>query len=83
MLKHFFGFAENQEKATYGLGHKLTRRGNKDKGDLDKALGIADARINIDHIHWYVSHYTPSIHQQVLLSKQILRKTLTEPRCFE
>ena len=38
MLKHFFGFAENQEKATYGLGHKLTGRGNKDKGDLDKAL---------------------------------------------
>ena len=42
------------------------------KSFLDKAAGIADARIKIDHIHWYVPHYTPSIQQQGILFKQKL-----------
>ena len=45
---------------------------------MDKAAGIADARSKIDHIHWYVLHYTPSIHQQCFLFKQSLNKTPTE-----
>ena len=69
MLKDVFGFAEHQEKATYGLGYKLTLTGNKDDAVIDKAGGIADARIRIDHILWYVPHYTPSIQQQSTLSK--------------
>ena len=64
MLKDVFGFAEHQEKATYGLGYKLTLTRNKDDAVIDKAGGIADARIRIDHIHWYVPHYTPSFQQQ-------------------
>ena len=83
MLKHIFGFAEHQEKATYGLGYKLTLTRNKDDAVIDKAGGIADARIRIDHIHWYVPHYTPSIQQQSILSKQILTKTPTELRYVE
>ena len=72
LLKDVFGFAEHQEKATYGLGCKLTLTRNKDDAVIDKAGGIADARIRIDHIHWYVSHYTPSIQQRNTLSKQTL-----------
>ena len=83
MLKHIFGFAEHQEKATYGLGYKLTLTRSKDDAVIDKAGGIADARIRIDHIHWYVPHYTPSIQQQSILSKQILTKTPTELRYVE
>ena len=64
MLKDVFGFVEHQEKATYGLGYKLTLTRNKDDDVIDKAGGFADARIRIDHIHWYVPHYTPSIQQQ-------------------
>ena len=56
LLKDVFGFAECQEKATYGLGYKLTLTGNKDDAVIDKAGGIADGRIRIDHIHWYVPH---------------------------
>ena len=78
MLKDVFGFAEHQEKATYGLGYKLTLTRNKDEADIDKTAGIADARSKIDHIHWFVPHYTPSIQQQVILSKQILSKTPTD-----
>ena len=52
MLKDVFGFAEHQEKATYGLGYKLTLTRNKDDAVIDKANTIAEARIRIDYIHW-------------------------------
>ena len=83
MLKDIFGYAEHQEKATYGLGYKLTLTRNKDDAVIDKASDVADARIKIDHIHWYVPHYTPSIQQQSTLTKQILSKTPTELRYVE
>ena len=71
MLKDVFGFVEHQEKATYGLGYKLTLTRNEDEAVIDKAGGIADAGIKIDHIHWDVPHYTPAMKEQNLLSKQI------------
>ena len=83
MLKDVFGFAEHPERATYGLGYKLTLTRNKDDAVIDKANAIADARIRIDHIHWFVPHYTTSIQQQSTLSKQILSKTPTELRYVE
>ena len=83
MLKDVFGFVEHQEKATYGLGYKLTLTINEDDAVIDKAGGFADARIRIDHIHWYVPHYTPSIQQQSTLSKQVLSKTPTELKYVE
>ena len=83
MFKDVFGFAEHQEKATYGLGYKLTLTRNKDDAVIDKANATADARIRIDYIHLYVSHYIPSIQQQSILSKQILSKTPTELRYVE
>ena len=83
MLKDVFGFVEHQGKATYGLCHKLTLTRRKDEAVIDKAGDIADARIKIDDIQWYVPHYTPSIQQQSIISKQILSKTPTELRYFE
>ena len=46
-------------------------------------MAINDARIKIDHIHWYVPQYTPSIQQEGMLCKQILCKTPTELRYIE
>ena len=83
MLKDIFGFAEHQEKATYGLGYKLTLTRSKHEAVIDKVAGIADARNKIDHIHWYVPHYTPSMSQQGTMSKQILNKTPTDIRYSE
>ena len=83
MLKDVFGFAECQEKATYGLGYKLTLTRNKDDAVIDKVNGIAKARIKIDQIHWYVPHYTPSIQQQTILFKQIKEEKHTELRYVE
>ena len=50
---------------------------------MDKAAAIVDARIQVDHNHCYVPHYTPSIPQQGLLSKQISGNTPTELRYIE
>ena len=83
LLKDVLGFAECQEKATYVLGYKLTLTRNKDDAVIDKAGVTADARIRIDHIHWYVPHYTPSIQQQSILSDQKLKKIPTELRYVE
>ena len=80
MLNDVFGFAEFQEKATYGLGYKLTLARKKDDSVLHKAGGIADARIKIDHVHWYVPDYISSIQQRSLISQQILSKTPRELR---
>ena len=83
MLEDVFGFAEHQEKATYGLGYKLTLTRNKDEAVIDKVAGIAESRIKIDHIQWYVPHYIPSMAQQGILSDQILNNRPTQLRYIE
>ena len=83
ILRDVFGFAEHQEKANYGLGYKLTLTRNKDEVVIDKAVGTADVRMKIDHIHWYVRHYTPSFQQQSFLSNEIYKKIPKELRYNE
>ena len=77
-LKGVFGFAEYQEKATYGLGYKLTMTKNSDNAVLNKGNAINNAKIKIIAIEWYVAHFTPSMQQQSILSKQIINKTPTQ-----
>ena len=77
-LKDVFGFAEYQEKGTYGLGYRLTLTRNSDNSVLNKGNAINNGKIKINAIEWYVPHYTPSMQQQSILSKQIINKTPTE-----
>ena len=77
-LKDVFVFAEYQEKATYGLCYKLTLSGNTDNAVLNKANATNNPKIKINAIEWYVPHYTPSMQQQSILSKQITNKTPTQ-----
>ena len=56
MLRDVFGFAEHQEKATYGLHHELTLTGKKYDAVLNKAETITDAGMKFDKIHSYVPH---------------------------
>ena len=77
-LKDVFGFAEYQEKATYGLGYKLTLTRNTDNSVLNKANAIELGKIKINALEWYVPHYTPSMQKQSILSNQILNKTPTQ-----
>ena len=78
LLKDVFGFVENQEKATNGLGYKSTLRRSTDNVVLNKDNAINNAKIKINAIEWYVPHYTPSISNQTILSNQIISKTHTE-----
>ena len=77
-LKDVFGFAEYQNKGTFGLGYKLTLTRNTNNAVLNKDNIINLGRIKINAIEWYVPHYTASIQQQSILSKQIINKTPTE-----
>ena len=77
-LKEVFGFAEYQNKGTYGLGYKLTLTRNTNNAVLNKDIAINLGRIKIKAIEWYVPHYTPSLQQQSILSKQIINKTPAE-----
>ena len=71
MLKDVFGIAEHEDKATYGLGYKLTLKRITDDAVIDKAAGIAGARLKIDHFHWFVPHYITTVQQQGISSKPI------------
>ena len=77
-LKDVFGFAEYQQKGTYGLGYKLTLTRNTDNAVLNKANATNNGKIKVNAIEWYVPHYTPSMQQQAILSKQILNKSPTQ-----
>ena len=77
-VKDVFGFVEYQEKATYGLGYKLTLTRNTDNAVLNRGNAINNGKVKINAIEWYVPHYSPSMQQQSILSKQILNKTPTQ-----
>ena len=51
---------------------------NTDNAVLNKDNETNNAKIKNDAIEWYVPHYTPSMQQQSILSKQILNKARTE-----
>ena len=51
---------------------------NSDNAVLKKANPINNGKIEINALEWYVLHYTPSMQQQSILSKQILNRTTTE-----
>ena len=77
-LKHLFGFADNQQKATLGPGYKLTLTRNTDNVVLNKDNTNNNAKIKINNIEWFIPHYTHSFSNQAILSPQMLSKTPTE-----
>ena len=81
--KDVFHNAERQDKATQSSRYRIPLTSNSDAAVLNKTETMGDARIKVDKIHWYVPHYTHSLPQYGILSKQILSKTSTELRYFE
>ena len=82
-LKDVFGFAEHLEKATYGIGYKLTLTRNSDSAVLNKTNATALDKVKISAIEWYVPHFTASMSQQTILSNQIVNKIPTELNYIE
>ena len=76
-LKDIFGFAEHQEKGTYGLGYKLTLTRNTDKIVLNKDNAVANGRVKINSLDWYVPHYSPNLEEYNKLMTQIKKNSPT------
>ena len=82
-LKDIFGFAEHQEKATYGLGYKLTLSRASDNAVLNKTNATAIGKIKIISIEWYVPHCIANVREQNTLMNQNIDKIPTEHRYVE
>ena len=76
-LKDIFGFAEYQEKGTYGLGYKLTLTRNTDNAVLNKDNIVVNGRVKINSLDWYVPHYSPNLEEYTKLMTQIKKNTPT------
>ena len=77
-MKDIFGFAEHQNKATYGLRYNFVLTKNKENSVLNKENTVNNCNFEINSIHWYVPHYTPSLEQQKILMHQIAKMMATE-----
>ena len=76
-LKDIFGFAEHQEKASFGLGYRLTLTRNTDNAVLNKAKATNNGKIKINSLDWYVPYYLPSLEEYGKLMNQIMKETPT------
>ena len=72
-----FGFAEHQEKGTYGLGYKLTLTRNTDNAVLNKTAATNNGKVKINSLDWYVPHYSPNLEEYNKLMQQIKKNTPT------
>ena len=82
-LKDIFGFAPHQEKATYGVGYKLTLTRNSDNAVLNKTNATAIGKIKTHSIERYVPHYLANLKEQGVLMNQVTDKIPTELRYVE
>ena len=76
-LEDIFGFAEYQEKGTYGLGYKLTLTRKTDNAVLNKDNAVANGRVKINSLDWYVPHYSPNLEEYNKLMNQIYENSPT------
>ena len=76
-LQDIFGFAEHQEKGTYGLGYKLTLTRNTDNAVLNKDNVVVNGIVKINSLDWYVPHYSPNLEEYTKLMTQIKKNTPT------
>ena len=59
-MKHIFGFCEDYDKVVYGLKHTLTLTRNNDHDAIFKANGVADGKITLSKISWFMPHVMPA-----------------------
>ena len=74
-LKDIFAYVEHQEKGTYGLGYKLTLTRNTDNAVLNKDNAVANGRVKINSLDWYVPHYSPNLEEYNKLMTQIKKNS--------
>ena len=81
-LKHIFGFCEDYDKVVYGLKHNLTLTRNNDNDAIFKSPNVdgvgadvvADGKIILSKVSWFIPHVTPADKDKMELYKIIERK---------
>ena len=80
-LKHIFGFCEDYDKVVYGFKHNLTLMRNNDDAIFNTnnvGVGggdaVADGKVILSKISWFMPHVTPSDKDRFELYKIIDRK---------
>ena len=80
-LKHIFGFCEDYDKVVYGLKHNLTLTRNNDNDAIFKAPNdvggvdvVADGKVILTKVSWFMPHVTPADKDKMELYKIIERK---------
>ena len=82
-LKDILGYAECQEKGTYGLSYRFILTRNTDNAVLNKAGTVTSGRVKINSLDWYVPHYTANLEEYTKLMTQIKKNTPTLLRYIE
>ena len=80
-LKHIFGFCGDYDKVVYGLKHNLTLTRNNDNDAIFKSPNVdggndvvADGKIILSKVYWFMPHVTPADKDKMELYKIIERK---------
>ena len=80
-LKHMFGFCEDYDKVVYGLKHDLILTRNNDNDAIFKTSNdvggvdvVADGKVILSKISWFMPHVTPVDKDKMELYKIIERK---------
>ena len=80
-LKHIFGFCEDYDKVVYGLKHDLILTRNNENDAIFKAPNavggvdvVADGKVILSKISWFMPHVTPADKDKMELYKIIERK---------
>ena len=73
-LKHFLGFCEDYKKILYGMQQRLTLTRTGDNNAIFRANAVADGKINIQKIRWFMPHVIPSDAYRLQLDKIIEKK---------
>ena len=76
-LKDIFGFAEHQERGTYGLGYKLTLTRNTDNAVLNKNAATTNGKVKTNSLDWYVPHCSPDLEEYTKLMTQVKKNSPT------
>ena len=71
-LKDVFGYVNHMDKINYGLGYTLQLKRANNGNSLYRYNAVADARVEIKDIIWYVRHHTPSYDNIALVSNHLL-----------
>ena len=86
-LKHIFGFADDYDKIVYGVTHSLifTRRTSSDDAIIH-ADGVADGKVTLTKLQWYMPHVNPSDEVKLpffntISSKETLQLAFRSRKC--